>query len=171
LSSPTDTQAFKLRPRFDIHTQLTVLEVCDEFKKSYESDNPPFSGKVRGGYVCIYPLNKERHYWSPYFSLSIESVKNETYATKISVLYGPAPEVWTMFVFFYAVIALLIVIVAVIGFANKSIGEPATILWTIPLLLVIFISMYAVSYYGQKKGHNQVEEIYDYMSTIISIHN
>jgi len=50
-------------------------------------------------------------------------------------------------------------------------SSKATILWTIPLLLVIFISMYAVSYFGQKKGHNQVEEIYDYMSTIISIHN
>ncbi len=165
----TDAQTFKLRPRFEIRSQLSIAEIGERFRVSYDNANKPFTGKVRTGYVSIYPVDEDRHYWSPHFSLSMEPSEDNEYETHISVLYGPAPEVWTMFVFFYAIIGLLVVIVTVIGFANKSIGESSAILWTIPLLLIIFASMYAVSYFGQKKGHDQVEEIYDYMLAILNI--
>jgi hypothetical protein len=66
-------------------------------------------------------------------------------------------------VFLYAIIGLSIVIASVIGFANRSIGESGGILWTIPVLVLIFVSMYSVSYFGQKKGHDQVEGIYRFL--------
>ena len=168
MNSPTEAQAFKLRPRFVIHSQLSISEIGERFKASYTGVNKSFSGKVRTGYVSIYPLDEDRHYWSPHFSLSMEQSEDDEYKTLISVLYGPAPEVWTMFVFFYAIIGLLIVIATVIGFANKSIGESGAILWAVPFLLIVLASMYAVSYYGQKKGHDQVEGIYKFMLGVLN---
>ena len=97
----------------------------------------------------------------------MEPSDSDSVKTDLSVLYGPAPNVWTMFVFFYAIIALLIVIAGVIGLANRSIGESGVVLWAIPVLVLIFASMYGVSYIGQKKGHDQVEGIYHFMKSVI----
>ncbi|MFT4535842.1 MAG: hypothetical protein ACI9P5_003212 [Saprospiraceae bacterium] len=164
MNSATDPQAFHLRPRFTIISNRSIDELCDTFRALLLKPDAEYSGKVRSGFVSLYPKSGDRHYWSPHFSLSMEEPEDIDGKTFISGIYGPAPEVWTMFVFFYAIIALSIVIASVIGFANRSIGESGAILWAIPVLVLIFASMYSVSYFGQKKGHNQVEGIYRFLS-------
>ncbi len=164
MNSPTDPQAFHLRPRFSFESHRPINEICEHFKNTLQKPDAEYSGKVRTGFVSLYPKQEDRHYWSPHFSLTMDESEDVEGQTDISGIYGPAPEVWTMFVFFYAIIGLSIVIVSVIGFANRSIGESGAILWLIPVLVIIFASMYSVSYFGQKKGHDQVEGIYKFLS-------
>lgn len=164
MNSPTDPKAFHLRPRFTILSDRSIDELCDMFRDQLQKPDTAYSGKVRSGFVSLYPKSEDRHYWSPHFSLSMEASEVEEGKTLISGIYGPSPEVWTMFVFFYAITGLSIVIASVIGFANRSIGESGAILWLVPVLVLIFASMYSVSYFGQKKGHDQVEGIYRFLS-------
>ncbi len=167
MMSPTDPQVFHLRPRFKLISGLSIDEICQQFNDQLQVHNNIYTGKVRTGYVSVYPKPEHRHYWSPHFSLSMEPSEDDHEQTIISGIYGPAPEVWTMFVFFYAILGLSIIIVTVIGFANRSIGESSAILWAIPVLALLIGSMYSVSYFGQKKGHNQVEDIYKFVMKII----
>lgn len=167
MNQPTDPQAFHLRPRFTKSSSLDVAVLSKKFEAALKKENAAYDGKVRHGYVSIYPTKKERHYWSPYMTMSMEADEDNPQLTHISCLYGPAPEVWTMFVFFYSFIGLAIVIISVIGFANRSLGESCEILWAIPILILIFISMYGVSYFGQKKGHDQVEGLYNFLNKIL----
>lgn len=167
MNTATDPQAFHVRPRFSLENSNSVDQICELFKTALSDPCTNYNGKVISGYVSIYPTPEHRHYWSPHLTISLEPSENDHNQTSISGLYGPSPEVWTMFVFFYAIIALALVIVAVIGFANLSIGESATVLWIIPILVLAFVSMFAVSYLGQKKGHAQVEGMYEFMESIL----
>lgn len=167
MKTVTDPHAFNVRPRFLLVSNKSVDQICELFDNSLSDPNRRYNGKVRTGYVSIYPIKEDRHYWSPHLTISLEPSENDQNQTSISGLYGPSPEVWTMFVFFYSIIGLALVIITVIGFANLSIGESASVLWSIPILILAFVSMFVVSYFGQKKGHAQVEGMYEFMESIL----
>jgi len=157
---------FQIRPRFEITSDYTVDEIQDIMKKALKSGEAPCDGKVRFGYVSLYPAESDHHYWSPHLSVTIEEHPTEG-GSLLRGLYGPSPAVWTMFVFVYAIIALAAVIATVIGFANMSIDESGTILWAVPVLILLFASMYLVSSIGQKKGHDQIEDIHHFFEHCI----
>jgi len=71
-------------------------------------------------------------------------------------LYGPRASVWTMFVFFYSLIGFAIIVVSIVGMSFLSLKKPATILWAIPILILVFLSLYLVSYSGKKMGYDQM---------------
>lgn len=158
---------FHIRPRFTLVSKHSVEDLHDRFKAALIKPNATLDGKVRLGYLSLYPKAEDHHYWSPHLSVTIEPDEDDHSLTLLRGLYGPSPAVWTMFVFIYGVIALSIVVVTVIGLANISIDESATILWLVPILLLLFLSFYMASYYGQRKGHQQIEEIDEWFEYVL----
>lgn len=158
---------FRIRPRFETTSNKSVEEISRKMKQMLDDENAPCEGKVRMGYIALNPKEEDCHYWSPHLSVTIEETEDDETVSIIRGLYGPSPGVWTMFVFFYSIIGLSLLIVMVIGFANRSIGESCTILWLIPFLVVAFLSLYIASYFGQKKGHDQVEILHNYLEECI----
>jgi hypothetical protein len=69
-----------------------------------------------------------------------------------------------MFVFIYALIGFSAVVVAVIGFSQRSLGMSAKILWLVPILAVLFGSIYATSHFGQRLGHDQMDILHDFLA-------
>lgn len=157
---------FQIRPRFEIPSKYNISELEEIVRQALKSEEAPCDGKVRYGYVSLFPSESDHHYWSPHLSVTIEEHPTEG-GSLLRGLYGPSPAVWTMFVFVYAIIAISIVIVLVIGLANISINESGVILWAIPILVLLFASMYLVSSIGQKKGHNQIEDIHHFFEACI----
>lgn len=157
---------FQIRPRFEISSPYEVSELHNIMKKAIHSNQAPCEGKVRYGYVSLFPKESEHHYWSPHLSVTMEEHPEEK-GSLLRGLYGPSPSVWTMFIFVYSIIALAIVIALVIGFANMSIDESTAILWAVPALIILFASMYLVSSVGQKKGHSQIEEMHHFFESCI----
>lgn len=160
---------FQIRPRFEERTSQSIEDVSAAFRTELSEGTCPFNGKVKHGYVSLYPKDKDRHYWSPHFSMTMEADEDDPETTVLYGLYGPSPPVWTLFVFVYSFLALFVVIVAVIGFANRSIGDSGAILWLLPVLLLMLASLYFVSYFGQKKGHDQIEDIHHYIEEVLNL--
>ena len=144
---------FKVRPRFKVETPASIDELVDKIKSALNQEGASCQGGVHvmGGTISL-PY-EEQHYWSPQLSLSFEKTEH---GTIVRGLYGPRPSVWGMFVFFYAIIAIATMIVATIGLSRLTLGGSAGILWFVPLLLLIFLSLYLVSYTGQKVGKKQM---------------
>jgi hypothetical protein len=154
-----------LRPRFQDEIMLSSNDLCELVKTSLNrNDDPSIIGQVRKGYIQLQPSDEFVHYWSPFLSISLEEVDGKTI---IRGFYGPRPSVWTMFVFFYSIIAFALVIVSVIGFANLSIDKSGKILWLIPVLVIMLLSLYLVSYFGQKKGMSQMRSIHLFFENFI----
>ena len=151
---------YRVRPRFQVTSPEHPDAIEEKLRQSLAQDDAPCEGKVHSGYVSLYIPFEEQHYWSPRLTITLEEYEE---GSLIRGLYGPRPAVWTMFVFFYSVIGFAIVVASIIGFANRSLGMPSGILWLVPVLIVAFLTLYIVAYFGQKKGHDEMVVLHTFL--------
>ena len=50
-----------------------------------------------------------------------------------------------------------------LGLSLWSLGNSAGILWFVPVLVFLFLSLYLVAYFGQKLGHKQMGNIHRFI--------
>jgi len=151
----------RIRPRIHLETPLSPDEINNRIRKQLKEEGKLCSGRSTKGFATICPPESEQHFWSPQLTITLES--NEDDKTHIRGLYGPKPSVWTMFVFFYAAIGFAIMIISMIGLSYWTLGKPATILWLVPILLIVFLSLYLVAYFGQRLGHKQMTNLHRFL--------
>lgn len=156
---------YQIRPRFKIETSYTSEQLSNLIKKALDKENAACTGQVHTHYATLYILRKDQHYWSPQLSLSIEETEN---GSILRGLYGPRPVVWTMFIFFYSLIGIAILFIGVMGLSYLSIGKSASILWMIPVLLFIFLTLWLVAHFGQKLGQKQMEILHQFIEQAIT---
>ncbi|MDR9418406.1 hypothetical protein [Gracilimonas sp.] len=147
----------RIRPRIYVETELSKKEINERIKKHLKEAECSCSGKSTEGYATFCPPENEQHFWSPQLTITLDTEDEKTY---IRGLYGPKPSVWTLFVFFYATIAFAALIVTMIGLSFWTLNKPITILWLVPVLVIVFLSLYLVAYFGQKLGHKQMTNLH-----------
>lgn len=150
-----------IRPRIYVETSLSPEEVNQRIRKQLRDDCCLCSGESTTGYAAIYPPEEDQHFWSPQLTITLDADDQEV--TRVRGLYGPKPSVWTMFVFFYAAIGFAVMIISMIGLSYWSLGKPATVLWLVPVLILVFLSLYLVAYFGQRLGHKQMTNIHRFL--------
>lgn len=154
----------EIRPRFNQDVNYTFEELKDLLEKALEEPNAPVTGKVHRGYASFFIPVKDQHYWSPQLSVTFEEEENGTH---IRGLYGPKPSVWTMLMFFYAIIGFTTVVITIMGFGMRSLNKDSSVLWFLPVLIIAFFSIYAVGYFGKKKGYDQIVVIHNFFEKAI----
>lgn len=156
----------RIRPRIYTETDLSPEEVNQRIRTQLREECTLCSGESTKGYATICPPEEEQHFWSPQLTITLD--KDENDITRVRGLYGPKPSVWTMFVFFYAAIGFAIMIISMIGLSYWSLGKPATLLWLVPALLLIFLSLYLVAYFGQRLGHKQMTNLHRFLERCLN---
>ena len=157
---------YRVRPRFKIETNYSPSGLEELIRTGLKTDNAPCVGSVGHHYAKLALPKSERHYWSPQLSLSMEETET---GCILRGLYGPRENVWAMFIFFYAIIAFAILIIGIIGLSNLQLKQPATILWLVPVLMVLFLTLYLVAFFGQKLGHDQMLILHRYLEKTIGL--
>ncbi len=165
-SSETPFTGYHVRPRFKVTTADSIDTVVTKIKSALEIENVPCFGNVHASSTTLYIPLEDQHYWSPQLSLSFEEEQGQTI---IRGLYGPRPVVWTMFVFFYTIIGLAVLFISVIGYSYISLGKPGTILWFVPVLILIFLSLYLVAHFGQNLGKKQMVILHQFIEKSLGI--
>ncbi|MEO1023472.1 MAG: hypothetical protein AAFW89_13085 [Bacteroidota bacterium] len=143
----------RIRPRIRFHKEWSCSTITASIQQHLDDPESPCRGTVIPHFATIYPPKEDQHFWSPQLTITL---KEERDGTLIRGLYGPKPSIWTMYVFFYSLIGFISMIVAMIGFSLYSLGNPAPILWLLPILILVFLSLYITAYFGQKLGHKQI---------------
>lgn len=156
-SSEEHLPAYNVRPRFKVSTTQTVENISEKVKKALKMKGAPCTAQMKPRFITLLIPEKDQHYWSPQLTITMEE---EEEGCTIRGVYSPRPTVWTMFVFFYAIIGLAIFVIGVVGWSFWSLGKPATILWWTPVLGVTFFSLYLAAYFGQKLGHDQMTTLH-----------
>jgi len=147
----------RVRPRIRMISELSSEEITGRIKTKLKSGECNCVGQVTAHFATIYPPPEDKHYWSPQLTITLEEDEK---GTLVRGLYGPRPAVWTMFVFFYSIIGFATAMVTMIGLSFWTIGQPATILWAVPGLILLFLSLYLVAYFGQRFGQKQMTRIH-----------
>ncbi len=151
---------YRIRPRFQVTSPDTTDDIEERISVGLDADGAPCVGKVYSGYVSLQLPLEEQHYWSPRLTVTLEEFEE---GSLVRGLYGPRPAVWTMFVFFYSLIGFALVIVSIIGMANLSLDKSGAVLWLVPVLIIAFLSLYLVAYFGQQKGHDEMVVLHTFL--------
>ena len=154
---------YRVRPRFEVELNRDVADIVDSIKKAIAAEDN-IKARFIEGHATLYLPAAEAHYWSPQLTLSINASEE---GAVLRGIYGPRPAVWTMFVFFYSLIGFAILIIALFGFSNLSLGNSAKILWLIPVLVIIFLSLYLISFFGQRLGRDQMVTLHEFVERSI----
>lgn len=154
----------RIRPRIHLETHFSPDQLCAVFSEKLESNEFKIEGTVLSNFLSISPVKQDQHYWSPQLTVTIEETEN---GSLIRGLYGPKPNVWTMFIFIYAVIGFTTFITLMIGLSYMSLGKGTAILWLVPLFTLLFLTLYLVAYLGQKFGQRQMIFLHNFMEECV----
>lgn len=161
-SEESHLPSYRIRPRFQVRSTMTVEDVIEKLSMGLNEKGSTVVGVAKHGYAALKIHRELRHYWSPQLSISVEEQENEK-GSLIRGLYGPAPGVWTMFIFFYSVVGLALLGVLLVGLSYLTVGMNASILWWALVLAILFLSIYLISFFGQRLGHKQMEILHSFM--------
>ncbi|MDB0058227.1 hypothetical protein N9F17_01700 [Salibacteraceae bacterium] len=138
----------EIRPRFNQDVNYTFIELKAMLDKELSQPGAPVVGSVDRDYASLKVPQKDEHYWSPQLSVTFETFDDVTH---IRGFYGPKASVWTMLMFFYAIIGFATIFVSIKGLTHRMLNEDSTILWLVPILILGLLSIYAIGYFWKEK--------------------
>ena len=166
MEANTNNEIF-LRPRVKIVLKEGSQELIAKFKKALGAEHCNFHGKVVGTHIVIDVPIKEAHFWSPQLHIEIDEIdKNNTH---LKGLFGPKPQVWTLFMFFHFALAVAFIGFSIMAYVKMILNEsyigPLIICISIP---VVWVILYLLGDVGKRKGKDQMQDLNDFMMGILS---
>jgi len=140
--------AFTIDVRVDKDTAIKRLRTAiasDELRGLAESAGTVFDFKIE-------PTS--RRFWSPHLSAQFSETDG---GSQLFARFSPRPEIWTMFIAFYFVVAILLSLAAIVGYVQWSLGYPPSALLMIPIGIVAIVGLHLGSLVGQSLSADQME--------------
>lgn len=155
-----------LRPRFTIDLDENSEIVIEKFKRALKYGNDKFPNRFVDGHIIIDVPKKEEHFWSPQLNLEIESLEENK--SLLKGLFGPKPQVWTLFMFIHFVVGITFLVFGIMLYVRLSLDESIVL----PLMMTIFLPLFWVLLYflgriGKSTGHHQMDDLHDLMTNIL----
>mgnify|MGYP000356745955 CR=1 FL=1 len=151
-----------LRPRFSMDLNVNQQNLLKHFSTVFNNDETKFRGNIVDGHIFIsVPQNKE-HFWSP--QLHLELIKKTKDTTELKGLFGPKPQVWTLFMFVHFVIGITFLGFCVLLYTKLSLNET----YVFPLVMMIILPLlwgllYFLGQLGKDTGKLQMKDLHDFM--------
>ena len=156
-----------LRPRFTIDLDENYYTVLENFSNTFNKEECKFIGSVVDEHIFISVSKKEEHFWSP--QLHLEIIEKSEKTSLLKGLFGPKPQVWTLFMFIHFIIGVSFLGFGVMLYSRISLGEsmffPIIMMIVLPL---IWILLYFLGKIGKDTGKNQMRDLHNFMIGIIN---
>lgn len=147
---------YRMRPRFQLHTSLSVEEVLERFEKRLNEPDCPCKGQIRKRHILLRVHDQDRHFWSPFMDLEVNPASSAE-GSKANGIVGPSPEVWTGFIAGYSALIFLFFVASILGYAQWSLERQAWGWYALPVIVVLLIACWGLSQLGQKFASTQIE--------------
>ena len=156
-----------LRPRFTIDLEDNYEKVLEDFSREFKNDGCKFLGNIVDGHIFISVSKKDEHFWSP--QLHLEILEETENTSLLKGLFGPKPQVWTLFMFIHFIIGISFLGFGVMLFTRNSLGEsivfPVIMMIILPLIWVL---LYFLGKIGKDTGKKQMIALHDFMIKVIN---
>ena len=155
-----------LRPRFEINLKEEGSIVISSFKNKFEEASCPYKGKVVDGHIVIDIPQGENHFWSPQLHLEIENIDENN--SLLKGLFGPKPQVWTLFMFIHFGVAVLFLGFLIRLYVQWTLKTDLTVSLAIIISLpILWFVLYFLGRIGKKTGNHQMQELHDFMESVV----
>ncbi|WOK09165.1 hypothetical protein RT717_11010 [Imperialibacter roseus] len=155
--------SFRIRPRFKHRVEAVQKHELESTICAALEQNKQFTFTHFPDHLYIKINPGQRHIWSPQLHLSFDQEGSDV---TVRGLYGPNPTIWAFFFFGYVAIGILALFLGMWGASLWSLGRDASILWSIPGLFFVALSLYAFSQAGQKFGAQQMFDIHHFYESV-----
>ncbi len=154
----------RARPRFRWTTAISQEEVVERIRANLEAGVCNCHGDVRRDHALILIDPEIRHFWSPTLDLSFRSTEE---GTTISGIFGPHPEVWTLFVFLWSAMVAVWIGGAMLGGVQWFIGESPDGIWIVLAASMGLGISCAVNILGRRTGEDQMEKMRGFLTQTV----
>ncbi|MFN3198795.1 MAG: hypothetical protein ACE366_10350 [Bradymonadia bacterium] len=146
-----------LRPAFELTVSLEQEEAIERIRR-WSSDPACACGiMTTASQVDVLVPEARRHVWSPW--LSMKAVPHASGGTRLYGRFAPHPNIWTLFMSAYALMAFVAIMGACWGLAQITLGQSAWAFWGVPGACLGAGGLYYGSRVGQRLGHGQMDEL------------
>ena len=156
-----------IRPRFRLRVDLEPDDVMDVFSSSKERGDLPFVLHLFERQVEIGIRSADRHFWSPFLNLLIETHDGETI---LHGKYGPAVNLWTMFLAGYAVSGIVGSVALVLAYGQSRLGQATSGFTLFGIAATCFLGIHIVGRVGRRLAHPQMLQIHDAIEQLFGNH-
>jgi len=151
-----------LRPRFKFDLAESQKDLIEKFEKNLEEAECRYCGKIVDGHIVIDVPVKENHFWSPQLNIEVEKIDEKR--SYVKGLFGPKPNVWTLFMFFHFAVAVAFIGFSIMAYVQSTLGRDYKMALVVVIALpVIWILMYFIGRIGKKTGRKQMQELYVFL--------
>ena len=125
-------------------------------RQEITSDEHPWNAISAGNCVEFRVDPMEQRFWSPNLSVQL----NDTEAgSKLYGRFSPRPEIWTMFMAIYGVVACGVFAASIYGYVQWFLGTPPWALAIIPFGVVLIVGLHIASLIGQGLSSDQMDAL------------
>ena len=156
----------RVRPRCRYVLDMTADEVMKKIETELRNSNTDVTGSILQHHAYLKIPEKDQHYWSPEFHITVEEIET---GCLVRGVIGPKPKVWTMFMFFYSGVIVLLAFGSALGVSQWMLNMQAPWLWSIPAALILWLGIYLAAIYGHHLGHAQTNKLQDYLKDCLNI--
>lgn len=142
-----------MRPRFQLQLPVASDRWLDALRVLLEDDAGALRGQVFRKHAVVQMSEAERTFWSPYLNLEVE---DEPDGSAIRGRFSPHPNVWTLFMAIYILLAIVGLGGLTYGIVQYTLGEPPWSLLIAPAAAAAFGFVYGATLIGQGLGAEQM---------------
>ena len=154
------------RPRFKCQSSDSASIIVERVKEGLANSNKVgFIGSVLLNHIHLKFPQEKRHFWSPHLDISLDELPDN--ATLIRCLLGPAPGVWTLFVFFYSIFGLGATAGLMVWTSQLTLGKNGWGLWLMVASLIMLGVMHLISIQGKKLARVEMIQMRAYVMELI----
>lgn len=150
---PAAMNYFQLQPAYTIPIPVDQQHAITRLKAAILHPELRGLAEAAGAVIEFKIEPTERRFWSPH--LSAQCSETET-GTHIFARFSPRPEVWTMFIAIYFIIAILICLALTAAYVQWSLGYAPWSLAAAPLGVLLIAAMHLASLMGQRLSADQM---------------
>lgn len=165
----------RLRPTFTVPLTLERGEAIERIREGLAASVPASRWLGKGRWAELHVPGDEERMWSPHLSVRLDDLdahhraagQPEGTRSVLFARFAPRPEVWTGFVFLYAVISFLALLGGIFGYVQWASGESAWGLWAVWIGLPLLALLHIGSRVGQRWSHDQMVELKSILDPVI----
>jgi len=154
--------AIHLRPRFKLEYNESQQDLITKFKENLKDADCKYCSKIVDGHIVIDVPFEENHFWSPQLNIEIEQVKDKKSIVK--GLFGPKPQVWTLFMFIHFAMAIGFIGFSIMTYVKWMLKSDYKFSLIFAVAIpILWILMYILGSIGKATGHKQMDELHEFM--------
>jgi Na+/melibiose symporter-like transporter len=140
----------------------TQQELMKKFEDNLNDGNCSYCSQIIDGHITIDVPKEENHFWSPQLNIEIE--ENSTKKTIVKGLFGPKPQVWTMFMFIHFAAAVAFIGFSIMAYVQWTLKSDNSFALSMVIgLPILWCILYFLGTIGKKTGRKQMEELHNFM--------